>query len=80
MNKYHLDYFASLREKRGLGSETLESAATTPEKLYGELRARYDFHLDTKSLRPAVNEEFVGWNHELHDGVTVVFLQPLAGG
>jgi diaminopimelate decarboxylase len=55
----HLQYFAILREQRGLSEETLATSATTPAALYDELRARHGFTLPGDRVRAAVNDAFV---------------------
>jgi len=59
----HIQYFAILREQRGLGRESLVTAATTAAALYEELRARHGFSLPVDRVRAAINEEFVAWRH-----------------
>lgn len=80
MPKLHLQYFAKLREERGTSSETVETAATTPEALFAELKSAHGLTASQTSLRVAVNEAFVDWQEPLSDGDTVVFIQPVAGG
>ena len=80
MPKVHLQYFAILREQRGLGDETLATTATTPAELYDELRARHAFTLPGDRVRAAVNDAFVSPDAPLHDGDRVVFIPPVAGG
>ncbi len=50
-----VQYFALLRDQRGLADESLATAAGTPAGLYAELRARYGFTLPVEQLRVAVN-------------------------
>ena len=75
-----IQYFAILREQRGLTEETLATVATTPTALYEELRGRHGFTLPADRVRAAVNEEFVSAVAELHHGDRVVFIPPVAGG
>jgi molybdopterin converting factor small subunit len=75
-----LQYFALLREQRGVSSETLSTAAQTPGELYEELRARHPFTLAADRLRVAINGEFAPWNAPLPDGADLVFIPPVAGG
>jgi molybdopterin converting factor subunit 1 len=75
-----VQYFAILREQRGLAEEKLATAATTPVALYDELRARHGFTLPADRVRAAVNEEFVAPTCVLTSGDTVVFIPPVAGG
>jgi molybdopterin converting factor subunit 1 len=76
----HIQYFAILREQRGLARELLATTATTAAELYEELRARHSFSLPVDRVRAAINEEFVAWATPLRDGQTVVFIPPVAGG
>lgn len=78
--RLNLQYFALLREQRGLSAETLETAAATPAALYDELRARHGFTLPGDRVRAAVNGAFVPADAPLHAGDTVVFIPPVAGG
>jgi molybdopterin converting factor subunit 1 len=75
-----VQYFAILREQRGLGQETLETAAATPDALYAELRARHGFTLPGDRIRAAVNDTFVAGDALLRAGDRVVFIPPVAGG
>jgi molybdopterin converting factor subunit 1 len=75
-----IQYFAILREQRGLAHETLATHAATAAALYEELRDRYGFTLPRDRVRAAVNEEFVAWEALLRDGQKVVFIPPVAGG
>lgn len=80
MNKYTVQYFAVLREERGLSEETIHSAAATPSALFHELAARHPFTLHIEQLRAVVNDAFASWDTPLQDGDTIVFIPPVAGG
>lgn len=75
-----VQYFAILREQRGLTQETLTTSAATPTALYEELRARHAFTLPADRVRAAVNDDFVSATHVLRDGDRLVFIPPVAGG
>lgn len=75
-----VQYFALLREQRGLARESLVTEAATAGDLYEELRARHGFTLPQDRLRAAVNEEFAAWTAPLREGDALVFLPPVAGG
>ena len=75
-----VQYFAILREQRGLAQEKLTTSSATPAALYEELRKQYRFTLPADSVRAAVNDEFVAATAELSDGDRVVFIPPIAGG
>jgi len=75
-----VQYFAILREQRGLAEEKVGTCSATPAGLYEELRARHGFTLPVGRIRAAVNGDFVPASTPLHDGDTVVFIPPVAGG
>lgn len=76
----HVQYFAILREQRGVAQENLRTTAATPTALYEELRARHGFTLPADRVRAAVNDEFVAGSTPLQDGDRLVFIPPVAGG
>jgi molybdopterin-guanine dinucleotide biosynthesis protein A len=75
-----VQYYALFREQAGRSEETIETRATTPAELYGELQARHPFKLAREQLKVAVNSDFSDWNARLANGDTVVFIPPVAGG
>lgn len=75
-----IQYFAILREQRGLAEETLTTSAATPAALYDELRARHKFTLPADRIRAAVNDTFVAATAPLNEGDRIVFIPPVAGG
>ena len=75
-----LQYFALLRDERGLETETRVTTAATPAELYDELRRAHGFSLPRERMMVVVNEAYSGWDHALLDGDTVVFIPPVAGG
>jgi molybdopterin converting factor subunit 1 len=76
----HIQYFAILREQRGLSDEKLSTNASTPAGVYEELRARHHFTLPADRIRAAVNDAFVDSSATLRDGDRIVFIPPVAGG
>ena len=80
MKNLTVQYFAILREQRGLASEQVATAAATPTALYEELRARHPFTLPADRVRAAINDEFVAPDAMLKDGDRIVFIPPVAGG
>ena len=80
MKAIHVQYFAILREQRGLSRETLSTTAATAVDLYTELQAKHGFSLPADRLRVAINDEFMAWSAPLGDGAAVVFIPPVAGG
>lgn len=75
-----VSYFAWLRERVGLDTETIDTAAVTPAQLWTELDARHDFATERRHLRVAVNDAFSTWDAQLADGDRVVFIPPVSGG
>ncbi|HTJ79524.1 MAG TPA: MoaD/ThiS family protein [Rariglobus sp.] len=80
MKTIRVQYFALLREQRGLPQETLATDATDARALYAELCARHAFTLPVERLRAAINGDFAPWSAPLKDGDEVVFIPPVAGG
>ena len=75
-----IQYFAVLREQAGRAEERRETAASTPEALYEEVRQAHGLALPRSMLRVAINDEFSVWSAPLRDGDRVVFIPPVAGG
>ncbi len=80
MKNIHIQYFAVLREERGVSAEEVSTEAATTAELYRELQEKFKFRLNTDLLRVAVNDEFQPWNTPLKDQDRVVFIPPVAGG
>ena len=81
MNKnIRVEYFAMLRERAGVESETVQTLAANAVELFDELNRRHGFQLSTKNLRVAVNDQMASWQNALATGDTVVFIPPTAGG
>jgi len=76
----HVQYFAILREQRGLSEETIQTAVDTAGDLYADLRASHHFSLPIERMKVVVNETFVDWEHPLTEGDRIVFVPPVAGG
>ena len=73
-------YFAVLKEKAGLASESWQTEAITAADLYRELRERYRFPLDEKHVKLALNREYRELSSALREGDEVVFIPPVSGG
>jgi sulfur-carrier protein len=83
----NVKYFASIRESIGLGSEMLQTSATTLGQLRDELVARggaYAECLDAgfkgKTLRMALNQDMSDDAAVLKEGCEVAFFPPVTGG
>jgi molybdopterin converting factor subunit 1 len=75
-----LEYFALLREQRGLAAEAIETGAATARDLYRELAGKYGFTLTVERVKVAINNEFASWDRPLAPNDTIVFIPPVAGG
>jgi len=80
MNRIVVQYFASLRQERGVSEELVETSAGNVRDLYDELSKRSNAPSFRNIVRVAVNDQLVGWSTPLSDGDTVVFLTPFGGG
>lgn len=81
MNKtIHIQYFAILREQRGVSDETLTTAAQTAQELYKQLQTQYNFTLSIDLIRVAINHEFKDWATLIKSDDHIVFIPPVAGG
>jgi molybdopterin converting factor small subunit len=75
-----VQYYALLREERGLSSETLTTTAETPQELYELLQRQHQFSLPTEKMTVALNDAFSRWDAPLNTNDAVVFMPPVAGG
>nr|WP_225583227.1 MoaD/ThiS family protein [Pseudoxanthomonas sp. PXM02] len=73
-------YFASLRERAGVASETVDIAAADLAGLYGDAQARHGFSWPREHLRVAVDGEFARWDDAPKAGSEVAFIPPVSGG
>ena len=76
----HIQYFAILRDQRGLSSEQYETSAPTAKMLFAELHNKYDFSLSADRLQLAINDNFTSWDSEINNNDKIVFIPPVAGG
>lgn len=75
-----IHYFAILRERTRVDSESVSTESVDPLGLWMDLEGRHGFGLDPVHFTVAVNDELAEWNHRLSEGDTVVFLPPVSGG
>jgi molybdopterin synthase sulfur carrier subunit len=78
--RVQVQYYAVLRERAGIATETVSTDARDAAALYDELSARRGLAFPRAMLRVAVNDEFAEWSRPLADGDRVVFIPPVAGG
>lgn len=77
-------YFAWLRERIGVPSETVETDAATIADLVAELRLREDRYAlafsDLASVRVALDQELTDYDAPLAGAREVAFFPPMTGG
>ncbi|MGO1474003.1 MAG: MoaD/ThiS family protein [Psychrobacter sp.] len=74
-------YFASLADEANCHDEKVEvKQMTSLTELYEQLSQKHRFSRPQSELRVAVNDYFAKWTDEIHDGDSVVFITPVAGG
>jgi len=75
-------YFAVFRERLGKSEETFDIAeGATVAQAIDELAAQHDAIARLRGrFRVAVNQDFVGDDHALHDGDELALIPPVAGG
>ena len=75
-----VQYFAVLREQRGLSEEVVQTKAQTAGDLYDEIAQANSISFEKPLIRAAVNDRFVDMTEPIEDGDKVVFIPPVAGG
>ena len=82
--KLHVLYFARLRERFGLGEETLDFAGATAADLVAQLQARGGAWAEElaagRAFRVAVNQDIVALDAVLPDHAEVAIFPPVTGG
>ncbi|WP_201538757.1 MoaD/ThiS family protein [Psychrobacter immobilis] len=74
-------YFASLADEANCQQETvIVQQSTSLTELYEQLCQTHRFSRPQSELRVAVNDYFAKWTDSIHDGDSVVFITPVAGG
>ncbi len=76
----HIQYFALMREERGLSKESYDTDANSAQELFDELKQKYQFSLNADRLRVSINDQFESWNYALRENDSIVFIPPVAGG
>jgi sulfur-carrier protein len=81
MTAVNVRFFAGLAERAGRRDVYVEiEQGETGESLFYRLDNEYDFGVPLKTLRLAVNEQFVPMGSKLNSEDVVVFIPPVAGG
>ncbi|MSQ56532.1 MAG: molybdopterin converting factor subunit 1 [Limnohabitans sp.] len=82
--KITVRYFASIRETLGVGSEVVETDASTVAQLREQLMLRSPLHAQAlaidRVIRVAVNQKMVSVDHPLAQASEVAFFPPVTGG
>ena len=82
--KLSVRYFASLRELIGVGSESIETGATTLGALREELIARGGVYAEAlgrdRVVRAALNQTMSEESAALVEGAEIGFFPPVTGG
>ncbi len=74
-------YFASLADEANCNEEKVTvQQSTSLTELYEQLSQKHRFSRPQAQLRVAVNDYFAQWTDHIHDGDSVVFITPVAGG
>jgi len=79
--KLQLEHFAQLEAAIGLTKQEWKSYSRTAHGVWEELKMKYRMKsIDSKVLRPVINDELVGWDAIVKEGDQLSFLPPFAGG
>ena len=77
-------YFAWLRERIGISGEDVVTSAATVSELIEELKQREDRYAlafsDLASVRVAVDQEMVEYDHPITGATEIAFFPPMTGG
>lgn len=75
-----IQYYALLKDERGLDAETVDCDAANPRELYAWLQSQHGLTLPNEALKVAINDHFSDWDQALSEGDNIVFIPPVAGG
>jgi molybdopterin converting factor small subunit len=75
-----IQYFALMREERGLSGEDYKTEAENAQELFDELNQKFHFSLASERLRVSVNDQFENWDCAINESDRIVFIPPVAGG
>ena len=74
-------YFASLADEANCHEEKVAvDPSTSLTQLYEQLQQKHRFSRPQSDLRVAVNDYFANWTDPIHEGDSIVFITPVAGG
>jgi molybdopterin converting factor small subunit len=78
--KINVRYFAVYREATGVGSEDLDTLASSAADLFRECAQRHHRLQNYSASLVAINDEMAEWDTELRENDEVLFFPPVAGG
>ncbi|MEN6670835.1 MoaD/ThiS family protein [Psychrobacter sp. B38] len=74
-------YFASLADEANCSEEAVVvDKSMSLDALYEQLCRKHQFSRPKSELRVAINDYFAKWTDPIHDGDSIVFITPVAGG
>lgn len=76
----NIHYFAIFREHAGTGEETVNLEANTAGEVFALLMSRHRSAEPLNHCKVAINGEMSDWSAAVHDGDTLLFFPPVAGG
>lgn len=75
-----VEFYAKLRQEARTEKITLKTESLTVAGVWEECRLAYNLSLKQPSVKPAINNTFVAWSHELQENDLIAFMPPFAGG
>ncbi len=76
----HIQYYALLREERGVSKESISTNAKDLKTLYSELQKKHKLSLSTDILRVALNNQYAPWTSPIKNQDSIVFRPAVTGG
>ncbi len=76
----NIKYFAALKDSTNIGHESIETKSKTANDLFEELHNKYNFSIDKKYIKVAINESYQSFDSTLNPNDTIVFIPPVTGG
>lgn len=78
--KIEILFFGKLKETWNTNKLQLETNCDNIESLYSEILNKASQIPHKKSIKVAINDEFVDWKTKIIDGDCIAFLPPASGG
>lgn len=73
-------FFGKLKETWQTSELQWQTHSHDVEGIYAEILEKANEVPHKASIKTAINDEFVEWNHPISDGDTLAFLPPASGG